>query len=356
MNRPFLDYIILHIIRTFRQERSISGIYHLLKGKRSSQTIQDGIVFGLSSFFGVFKVMTKDSFMNRVKTLERDGLIFETTPNTYKLSKMGEKYLAEQLAKTPIPTSLNGWIYRDETELFWTRLSLLIQTVSYLSYDRKSFIPLTTEVKVQSFIKSILFSIPYSKDEISRQLYKELYSVLQGVEHLEATIFLYRLTCYKRTGMTIEQCAQLLKLDSTYVSIQFLGTIHYFLKRMVEAPEQYPILSKLVQDRMKNHCLTSSAATTYKYWKEGLSVHEIASVRNLKQSTIEDHIVEIALNIPSFDVSPFLKQEDIEQILCKVNELKTHKLKTLYEALHNQYRYFQIRLALAICAREERNV
>ena len=34
---------------------------------------------------------------------------------------------------------------------------------------------------------------------------------------------------------------------------------------------------------------------TYNFWRQGRSLEEIATIRNLKVATIEDHFVEIAL-------------------------------------------------------------
>ncbi|MEH7462882.1 recombinase RecQ, partial [Bacillus thuringiensis] len=37
-----LQYTVLYCLKQLKGERTVSSIYHLLKGKRSSQTFQDG--------------------------------------------------------------------------------------------------------------------------------------------------------------------------------------------------------------------------------------------------------------------------------------------------------------------------
>lgn len=40
-----LQYTVLYCLKQLNGERTVSSIYYLLKGKRSSQTLQDGNMF-----------------------------------------------------------------------------------------------------------------------------------------------------------------------------------------------------------------------------------------------------------------------------------------------------------------------
>lgn len=349
MDRPFLDYLILNIMQSFGTERSVSAGYHLLKGKRSSQTIQDGIVFHISSFFGLFPKLSNNEYLDRIEQLKKDDLIRETDEaNTYSITVQGNQLLKQQLNQTPIPSSLNGWLYRDETDRFWLRFSLFVQSLSHIAHNATSFIPVTTEREVQMFVKSYLFSIRYSKEQLTSQMYKELETIFCMLDEIEASILLHRLTSFQRTGLTVEQCAQVLHLDKDYVYIKFVAILHSIMSTILNEDSRYPILSGLMQGMKNNYNLTSSTQTTFNYWQKGYTLDEIATVRELKASTIEDHIVEIALNVPDFDLSPFLKVQDLERIHDTMTRLNTHKLKRIKEALHDEYSYFQIRLALAL--------
>lgn len=335
----------------FRQERTISAIYHLLKGKRSSQTIQDGIMFQVSNFFGLFPTLSRQTFMNSIEYLEKTTFIVQIEQNQYLLTEVGEKELSEQLKKTPIPSSLNGWAYSEETALFWNRFALLVQTISNLSYDNKNFIPLSQQFNVLQYVKTYIFSLPYTKKQLVKGLYDEINNLLKDVHVKDAQIFMYRLTGYKRIGVTNEQIANKMVEDSTYVYIRFMATLHDVLRTIREKPEQFPITAGVMNDKIKKHPLTASTQSTYTYWQKGFSLDEIAHIRSLKHSTIEDHFVEIALNVPDFNVASFLQQDDIDVICQKVKELKTNKLKIIRESLQNQYSYFHIRLAMAKTAK-----
>ena len=92
--------------------------------------------------------------------------------------------------------------------------------------------------------------------------------------------------------------------------------------------------------------LTGSAYQTAQLYYEGCSIEQICMLRNLKKSTIEDHLVELAMNEPSFDITPFVTCEDQQLVHTAVEDYATRKLKVLHEVLPH-LTYFQIRLALA---------
>lgn len=47
-----LQYTLLYCLKQLNGERTVSSIYYLLKGKRSSQTLQDGNMFQISFCLG----------------------------------------------------------------------------------------------------------------------------------------------------------------------------------------------------------------------------------------------------------------------------------------------------------------
>jgi len=76
-------------------------------------------------------------------------------------------------------------------------------------------------------------------------------------------------------------------------------------------------------------------------------LQEIAAIRQLKTSTIEDHFVELAMNDPYFNFTPFLPHDLFKQIVAVSKSRNTKRLRDIKEELPDAT-YFQIRLALAI--------
>ena len=58
MELTFLQMIILYCLHKLNGERTIYSIYHLLHGKKSSQTIQDAYLFHLTPFFHTYPTIS----------------------------------------------------------------------------------------------------------------------------------------------------------------------------------------------------------------------------------------------------------------------------------------------------------
>ena len=107
-----------------------------------------------------------------------------------------------------------------------------------------------------------------------------------------------------------------------------------------------PILHQLAEDVYITMPLTESTYETAKLLNEGKSLEQIAAIRRLKISTIEDHVVEIVMNIPTFNIVAFLSKEQLKEINDTSEAYATKKLRVLKEVLPH-YSYFQLRLGLA---------
>ena len=67
-------------------------------------------------------------------------------------------------------------------------------------------------------------------------------------------------------------------------------------------------------DQSQKTNLTFSTEKTYALLKQGYSVTDIMSIRKLKKSTIEDHLVELAIHMKEFSIDPYVSFEKQKQI------------------------------------------
>lgn len=88
-----LQYTLLYCIKQLNGERTISSIYHLLKGKRSSQTLQDGNIFHTSFLFGVYKSLQRADYDQEIEYVLHKEWIQSVHENTYILTDTGKKQL-----------------------------------------------------------------------------------------------------------------------------------------------------------------------------------------------------------------------------------------------------------------------
>jgi uncharacterized protein YpbB len=338
-----LSYVILYGLKQINGERTSASVYHLLKGKRSSQTLQDGTIYHLSFLFGIYKKLDRHTYDEQIHTLLTGNFIEQVQENTYMLTVAGEKALKQNSNLFPI--HLHGLHYGEAGEKVWKRLSLLIQTVSNLQYGT-SFLPVQQEPEVTNWVKRFVLSSPYSREQLRDVLYKECEAILAQVSEQEAAIFVLKLTGAGRVGYTTLQLAQLLKKDVFHIHLLFLGVLHFITKTIVKQREEYPLLGTLLSD-IKANVLSVSTQKTYALWKQGKSMEEIAAIRGLKQNTIEDHIVEIAMNEPSFSIQSFLSTETIDMVKRAIAHTNTRKLRVLKHYVGEEVDYFAIRLVLA---------
>jgi uncharacterized protein YpbB len=72
----------------------------------------------------------------------------------------------------------------------------------------------------------------------------------------------------------------------------------------------------------------------------------IANLRHLKLSTIEDHLVELALNVEGFSIDSYVDRV-LQNKILEVSRIEaTKQLKLIREKI-GAATYFQIRLVLA---------
>jgi uncharacterized protein YpbB len=344
MSVDYLDLLILDCSRAFQRERSKNAIYHLLKGKKSSQTIQDGKLFSLDKYRGIVPAIPKKEFHERLLKLEGAHLLVYQEPvDSFGLSPQGLETLEAGFDKKPWPPYLHGARYHSAARVFWSRLSLLIQAVSNYLAGRRSYLPISSDPKVREWVKNYLKS-QKRLTQFADNLHKELEGRLLQCREKEAELFVYSLTSSSRIGWTLRQLANRYGEDYWYMYVLFWNVIHYLIQTASNG--ETPSLSGLVSDYPIHVYLTASSRKTLLMLKQGITVPEIAAARNLKNATIEDHIVEIAMHDPFFSISPFISERDLHRITGHAEELGTNKLKQIYEGLEGKFSYFQIRLAL----------
>src|SRR5699024_1045731 len=92
--------------------------------------------------------------------------------------------------------------------------------------------------------------------------------------------------------------------------------------------------------------ISASANHTYQLLRKGYPIEKIAQMRQLKENTICDHIVEISLHVSSFSITKYVNQDVQDQIIRAIELTKSYKLKDIKGKLSEDISYFQIRLVL----------
>lgn len=333
----FFKKQLLHILQKYNGERTVFSAFHLLKGKKSGQTIQDVGLFDVQPYFHLLPKLTKEIYSEQISALEKNGEIhIDEEQRIYVVQKNRQQ-----------PDYFNGWHYRGREHIFFARLQLVVQTISNEIQGDKRFLPIVRDESVQHFARHYLLHINYQQESTQRAFIEQFYQAIEklNTEGIVKTIIVYRLTGYQAIGLTWAQFAEQLQLDEIDVQLYFVHGLH----RLIELIEkgEFPILETLLHRIRVETVLTESTQKTAALLKQGFTLEQIAQRRRLKMSTIEDHIAELAMTDPNFEVSNFVPDALNLEIQGIIETMDIKKLKLIKERIP-QASYFQIRLVLAI--------
>ncbi|HYX48122.1 MAG TPA: helix-turn-helix domain-containing protein, partial [Ktedonobacteraceae bacterium] len=90
---------------------------------------------------------------------------------------------------------------------------------------------------------------------------------------------------------------------------------------------------------------------TLSLYRQGLSIEEIASQRNLKSSTISSHLTELVEAGEAIDINRLVKPEHYNVIVDALRQIGDEFLKPVKDFLGDEYSYEEIRLVRAALRR-----
>jgi uncharacterized protein YpbB len=96
---------------------------------------------------------------------------------------------------------------------------------------------------------------------------------------------------------------------------------------------QFRLLPELLKGLTPDDSLTQSSRKTWILMNQGYTIEQIAGKRRLKKSTIEDHIVEFALNVDDFSIDEYVDNDMQKEILEISRQEETKQLKRMKKPL-----------------------
>ncbi|MYL32707.1 hypothetical protein GLW05_03760 [Pontibacillus yanchengensis] len=345
------ETLTLYCVQQYKGERSLSAILHMLTGKKSSQTFQDVHAYGLTPFFGIHRSLVRKDLEVTARNLKQKGYLKYYENGNPFLTDKGKSTLQNDWCNYPF-SSLNGMHYHYMDQTYWSRLLLFVQTASNIGMGKHQFIPVHDQKEIINWVKR-----KYQKEHQFLQqhlqgIYEELSHILTQIPNHLAEMIVYRMTGYHRYGFSKEQLALKYEVSIHDISIYLTMAIHFQLSSIITYPSTYPLLFSYCKDCIDDVPLTQSAKKSKEWLDKGFSIEYICRIRNLKESTIQDHIVEIALVDPTFSLYNFVSLETAQDISRVAKMLNTNRLKAIKQTLQDKYSYFQIRVVLATIQKE----
>lgn len=332
------DGVLLLAIHRLKGERSERSLFHVLNGKRSATTLQDAFFYDLEPIFGLFPY-AKYEYEKLLTSFEKRGWM---NRSSFTLTEAG-KMLASPQAVSDLFDRLGGE-QRDYATMTWKRLSLFIQTFMSLEHNR-TFYPVQADRLAERWVKQIVRT---DRDwrTLIHTFHKELEIALEEIGDPYATAVVYRFTGAFETGYTYEQIAALLDVDARTARLYFLAGWHALLSILPEDAKIRGFAHGLSNERM-----TFSARESYDLFSAGKTFSQVQSIRRLRTSTIEDHVVEMAMYLDEFPLEQFVPSKLVSEVE-QLREEDSWALKPVYEKI-GELSYFQIRLVFARLKRGE---
>ncbi|MBY6035657.1 helix-turn-helix domain-containing protein [Fictibacillus nanhaiensis] len=338
--------LVVDVLDKINGSRKSSGIYYILSGKKTSQSLSDSQWFGIQPYYAALKGITTEEFNVLLLRINSMDLIEEQEENVFVVTENGQSLLLDEKKRMGFMEKLDGLKYASIEQSCWRIITLYTQALSNALYGHNDYSPIVRDRNTVDKVKSLFPRSEQKRKEIAQQLFFEISFILKETDTRSASIFVRKLSGYDRIGNTFEQLAKEWSLDKTEVTLRFRSILHHCLRLSRDHSKQFPVLHSLIGSYTEVPALTKSASLTYELLTKDKTIQEIMRIRKLKSSTLEDHLVEIARAIPEFSIYPYIKKEDTDQVVCFYNKTKENKLRPIKEAFPH-LSYLQIRLVLA---------
>lgn len=348
VNTLLFDRIVITCCSKFQDSRSLSAIYHLLKGKRSIQTVQDAHMYKLDKFYGIHKTLKKQEFDKQIHTLLSKNLVLLKNNSSAVPTQSGYELVNKINDMHNQLNYFNGMKYYNMDEIFFERLMLLIQTLTNSVNNNLNFIPVVDKSVITEWVREQYYLIRQNLNVYLENIHNELFELLSYFSERDASKLVDCLTGFNHYGMSSFQLADHYNVKRVEIPLILTAIIHRMLSIIEQNVGNYPILSLITRDLAEDSRITNSANQTNDLLNKQYSVEEIAVIRNLKLNTIYDHLVEIALYDEEFLLDRYVDRQHQQEILAALKKIKSYKLKEIKQEVNEKISYFEIRLVLAV--------
>ena len=313
MSLHYLDYLFLGAFST-KERRKVKSIYHIFTGKRTVSVMLQSLRYTLSSYFGVFPKLKWENLEKICVSLANEQLLIYSDEG-YILTEKGARQCQAYFnhhTKLCAPQQIR--FVRIVPE-FKKKSLFLVQVLSELSYQNKKYFPLLEERAEQNWLKLFLKSSDCVREDLPKMYGKEWLVVLDEIIEEHRAIFLDQFEGYNYIRKTARQVAEIHNLDEAEVVIIWHQSWLQIIEYLESNPSNLFLLNKIFEELKQEGFLSSSSVhQTYLLLKNGESPNDLSNRRRLKQSTINDHITELAIIYSNFPFHSFLDIKKIQYI------------------------------------------
>lgn len=297
---------ILSCIRRMNERFGMGLVTDVLKGSNSAKIRSLG--FDNLSTYGIMKDYSKDTIKNIISFLISEGYIISTGDKYPILSlsasasdilfKNKSVFIKKKIEK--ISTSTNHNKTKNTNNNF---------NIENLQYDENLF----------ALLKSV-------RMEIAKNLHVPPFIVCADISLKQMSTFF---------PLTVESLLKIHGIGAHKVEQYgevFLNAIsNYVMENNID-------FSSIVKEKKEE-----THITTYNLYNSGKSIDEIANIRELTKTTIENHLLKCYENDLDIDLTKCINTQYENDIISAITKLGSEKLRPLKDILPEEVSYFDIK-------------
>ncbi|SFH73830.1 helix-turn-helix domain-containing protein [Pisciglobus halotolerans] len=334
----YLDYFILSLLKDLPIKAT--SLFYILKGKRTASMLYKALETQLTPVFGLFPSLEKQQYDQAVQQyLLKNYVAYASSEKEDLILTQEGKEAVEAYFKTHYkPTALEHLKKGKLLMNFQKKSLFLIQVFSELRYHNRTYIPIERDYFLQLWVKQWLQKQNIERQELALAFGEEWGQLLDQLAMDSAQQIVLTMTGHTQVGQTRNQLAYQSKKESMEIELQILDSYYVFLLNIDKRPATFPLLYSIIQEEQSlyPYGLGKSVQLTKNYLEKGYALDEIASRRNLKNSTVSEHIIELAIICEQeqfLNNIPTSIYEKLNKILEKEKDLSFAQVKESFSEL-----------------------
>lgn len=329
-----MDYFILALFAHGYKVRPTT-LFQLLKGRRTVSVLIYGYLYDSLSYLGIFPELKEDAFQKIMNELASKKCLQTFSDDEVQITEAG-LILAQKKLTLLRNYPLDNYRFGRVDQETWRLLLFSVQVVSERSYKNSQYLPIETTPLYTIPLKRWLHGARQQPDFVAAYQ-QEWHFLLHKVGNHTAEQIVRQFSGHELLGETIQQVSE----QRAYGLLE--KHLQHRIFTLIEAYQSNcPWLWSLIEPNLERS-RNQSMLKTKQSLDQGLSFGEIVQRRGVKASTIQDHLLELALIQADFPFQMFLEPNSRAFLAELSTDYRTWRYREL-RGKFNELDYFTFRL------------
>ncbi len=293
------------------QNRRPAVIRQILTKRLSNSSLFWGLRYQILNYINVCPHLKTAEYDRQIEFLCRQNMLSQDSNRMVKLTKAG------QLQKNAV---LSGKTLKNP-ELFYhyriydliKMIRLFIQVASESSWGNKRYYVVINDLECQLAIKQWLRR--FNLQTLQTAVATALTSFLSHEDQMEAWIFCSQLAGHDVIPATRQQLSDQSGFTQSEIDCVSLDLTSRFALYLLKIGSP---LSPLIQQFRSRNTLYEKSLSALTMYKKGVDIQQMAIKKNLKESTVREHLLNAAVFKTDFPYSLFLSAKKKRELSNKL--------------------------------------